>query len=159
MSNGQATMPTHERLMFLRSRLACRRPRRTTLFVVPWINVVLLLFAFHIVQSQRLLAPGLILSLPAAPFTGGAPAGSEVVTVLRNGAIFFHDERVPVENLATALRRTPAASARATLLVEADGDVTHKLLTTVYAAAQSAGYTNVVLATRLPDSTGAAGAR
>ena len=124
--------------------------------MVPWINVALLLFAFHFVQSQRLLSPGLNLSLPVASFTGGAPAGCDVVTVLRSGMIFFHDERIPVENLAPAFRQTPATAARDTLLVEADGDVTHALLTTVYSAALTAGYTNVVLATRLPDSTGPA---
>jgi biopolymer transport protein ExbD len=156
MSNGPATLPTHERLMFLRSRLVCKRPRRTTLFVVPWINIVMLLFAFYIVQSQRVLSPGLVLSLPAAPFTGGAPADSEVVTVLRNGAIFFHDERVAIENLAPALRKNGGPASHRSLLIEADGDVTHRLLADVYNAAQQAAYSNVVLATRLPETAGPA---
>lgn len=152
MSNGHTALPTHERLMFLRSRLACKRPRRTTLFVVPWINIALLFFAFYAVQSQRILSPGLHLSLPAVSFTGGAPAGSEVVTVLRNGSIFFHDERVALENLSAALRRTGDPATRPTLLIEADGDVTHRVLADVYNAARQASFTNVVLATRLPDS-------
>ena len=159
MSDGPAALPFRLRLVFLRSHIACKRPRRTTIFVVPWVNVVLLLFAFYIVQSKRLLSPGLMLSLPAAPFAGGAQSGSEVVTVLRSGAIFFHDEHVAIENLAATLRKTPAASASGTLLIEADGDVTHKLLAAVYSAAQSAAYTNVVLATRLPDANGAPGSR
>lgn len=159
MSHGPATQPTHERLMFLRSRIACRRPRRTTLFVVPWINLVILLFAFYVVQSRRVLAPGLVLSLPPAPFTGGAPAGSEVITVLSNGSIFFHDERVALENLPASLRRAGDPASRPALLIEADGEVTHRLLAEVYDAARQASFTNVVLATRLPETSGAGHAR
>lgn len=155
MSSTVASLPTHERLMFLRSRLACRKPRRTTLFVVPWINVVLLLFAFHVVQSQRVLSPGIMMTLPAVPFSGGAPIDAEVVSVLRTGAVFFHDQRVPMENLVAALRSARERAPRPTLLIEADGEVAHKLLAGVYSAAQMAGYRDVVLATRLPDAPGA----
>lgn len=155
MSSGPAMLPTHERLMFLRTRMACRRPRRTSLFVVPWINVVVLVFAFYVVQSHRVLSPGIVLALPAAPFSGGAPSGSDVVTVLRSGAIFFHDQRIALENLPAALREIRVPEAPPALLIEADGDVTHKLLADVYNAAHQAAITNVVLATRLPESTGA----
>jgi len=152
MSEGRTALPTRERLMFLRSRLACKRPRRTTLFVVPWINIALLFFIFHLVQSQRVLSPGIVLSLPAAPFAGGAPADAEVVAVLRNGSIFFRDERVMMENLQTVLRRAHDTGVRDTLLIEADGEVRHRLLSDVYNAARSAGFKDVVLATRLPES-------
>lgn len=154
MSNGAATLPTHERLMFLRSRLACRRPRRTTLFVVPWINIALLLFGFNLIQSQRVLSPGIVLALPAAPFAGGAPPDAEVLAVLRNGAIFFRDERVAAENLQTVLRRAHQAGAAGSLLVEADGEVRHRLLSDVYNAALAAGFKEVVLATRMPEQGG-----
>lgn len=156
MTPTQDILPTHERLKFLRSRLACKKPGRMTLFVVPWINIALLMFIFQHVHSQRLLSPGISLNLPAAPFTGGAPVGSEVVTVLRNGSLFFHDERVALDNLTAALRRAGADGT--TLMIEADGGVTHERLTAVYNAAQAAGFREIVLATRLPDG-GADGAR
>lgn len=153
MTDAQPIAPTHERLMFLRSKLACRKPRRNTLFVLPWINIALLLFAFHLVQSRRTLSPGIELSLPVAPFTGGAPAGSEVITVLRNGSIYFKDERVPAGQIEEILRRAASAPAgTGSLLIEADRAVTHDQLAAVCNAAQSAGYRAVVLATRLPDA-------
>lgn len=157
-----SSLSTHERMQFLRRRITCRQRRGAGLFsIAPWINLALLAFLFFAVQSQRVLSPGISLALPVAPFTGGAPGNAEVVTVLRNGAIFFHDERILRENLAAALTKARRPDTASTLLVEADGEVPHRLLVEVYTGAQAAGYRDVVLASRLPDgiADGAAGGR
>lgn len=158
MNNVATPLAPLERLTFLRARLNCRRPRRTTLFVVPWINVSLLLFIFYVAQSQRVLSPGINLTLPESSFAGGAPVDAEVISVLRNGAIFLRDQRVSNERLVAELRAA-RSSSRPTLLLEADGEVPHKMLAHVYNAAREAGYRDIVLATRLPDAGAPATAR
>lgn len=142
-----ATKGEYQLLMGLRKQLRCNKRRGGLFHVVPWINVVLLLFLYYVVQAQRLVSPGVTIALPDAESDGGAPVGSEVVTVLRDGIIFYRDEKLSPEKLLSALRA--GNGSRSTLLVEADGSVPNSTLVSVCEAARAAGFQQVVLATRL----------
>jgi biopolymer transport protein ExbD len=133
--------------MGLRKQLRCNKRRGGLFHVVPWINVLLVLFLYYVVQQQRLVSPGVTISLPDAAADGGAPIDSEVVTVLRDGIIFYRDEKLSPEKLLPALRA--GGTVRSTLLIEADGSVPNATLVRVYEAARTAGFRQVVLATRL----------
>ena len=141
------TRGDYQLLMGLRRKLRASRRRSGLFHVVPWINILLLLFLFYVVQQQRLVAPGVTVALPDAASDGGAPADSDVVTVLRGGVVFYHDERVASDRLEAAIRAR--RNGRASLLIEADGSVPNATLIAVCEAARTAGYSNVVFATRL----------
>ncbi|HOW98659.1 MAG TPA: biopolymer transporter ExbD [Kiritimatiellia bacterium] len=145
--------PEIERLSTLRRRFRTRlRPATGPMATVPLLNVFLLLWLFHIVNSAFVLQPGIRMQLPAAPFTAGAHYGTRVVTLTQEGQIFFEDERVSLAELPAALAkavgRTPSP-----LLIEADGRVRHQVLVHIYAMATEAGFREVLLATRLPERT------
>jgi biopolymer transport protein ExbD len=141
-----------QRLFYLRERFTRRRAGASGLLlqVAPWADVVLLALLFFLTQSGFVLQPGLSLDLPAMPMTGGARYSAPVVTIAREGMMFFNDSPITVEGLRLALARGRAVGEGASLVVEADASVSHRTLAAVYSAAIEAGVSNIVLATRLP---------
>lgn len=127
-----------------REWLACGRPD-----AIPLINVALLMFLFLMVQSAFVLQPGVVVRLPASPFTSGVPYGAMVVTISQEGMVFFNDERIPLAGLADAFARTAHDHPDATLIIEADGRVNHQKLVEVYNKAMQAGLKEIALATRV----------
>ncbi len=123
---------------------------------VPLVNLALLLYIFHLVQSPFVLQPGLLVNLPASPFHSGVPYGARVVTMTQSGLIFFNDERMTLETLSTALAQWDRERPETTLLIEADGRVLHETLVRVYNMALASGIEKVVLATRPPQGGRAA---
>ena len=115
----------------------------------PWINAVLLFFLFFIVNSGFVLQPGISVDLPSAPMVGGASYGSPVVTVSQEGLIFFNDERTTMDGLSTLFTAMPEDQKSASLVIEADGKVSHERLVQIYTMALKAGVKRVVLATRI----------
>lgn len=143
--------PEIERLSTLRRRFRTRlRLVSGPMATVPLLNVFLLLWLFHIIQSAFVLQPGIRMQLPAAPFTSGARYGTRVVTLTQEGQIFFDDERMSMAELPAALAKA-ASWAPSPLLIEADGRVRHQALVHIYAMATEAGFREVLLATRLPE--------
>ena len=146
--------PDIERLASLPRRFRTRlRPARSPLAVVPLLNVVLLLWLFSIVNSSFVLQPGIRMDLPAAPFTAGARYGTLVVTLTQEGLVFFNDERVSLDALSAAFARSVSGKSPMPLLIEADGRVRYQTLVDIYNMATTAGFREVVLATRLPGRT------
>lgn len=140
-----------DRLFYYRRRFhATHRTLRGLLAVAPWVNVVLLVLMFFLVNTSFVVQPGVTLNLPSAPLTAGARYGDLVVTIPQEGMYFFQDERMTLDGLAAALAREARELPDATLMVEADGRVSHQTLVRVYAMAHQAGLREVVLATRQP---------
>lgn len=140
-----------DRLFYYRRRFhATHRSLRGLLAVAPWVNVVLLVLMFFVVNSSFVIQPGISLNLPTTPVTGGARFGDLVVTIPQEGMFFFNDERMTLDGLAAALAREAREHPDAALLVEADGRIDHQTLVRVYGMAHQAGLREVVLATRQP---------
>jgi biopolymer transport protein ExbD len=144
--------PVRERLFHLRPHFRRQRTASAGLLlqVAPWVNVVLLVLLFFIVNSGFVLQPGVAIDLPSTPMTGGARYSAQVVTISREGMMFFNDSPTTLAGLKAALARGRAAGDDETLVVEADASVSHRTLMAVYNAALEAGISKVVLATRLP---------
>jgi biopolymer transport protein ExbD len=140
-----------DRLFYYRRRFhATHRSLRGLLAVAPWVDVVLLVLMFFVVNASFVIQPGVSLNLPAAELPGGARFGDLVVTIPQEGMFFFNDERMTLDGLAAALAREARARPDATLMVEADGRIAHQTLVRVYGMAHQAGLRDVVLATRQP---------
>lgn len=153
--NAPAELPIRDRLFHLRRRLKPRSAVRSALLDVPsLVNVALLLLMFFVAQSHFVLQPGIAVSLPAAPMTGGARYGSLVVTLTQEGLILFNDERTTFDGLADDLKRQARAQPDSALVIEADSRVRHGDLVRVYNLATAAGIRQVVLATRIPSPAG-----
>lgn len=117
---------------------------------LPFVDILLLLFFFFVLQSRFVLQPGIRVRLPAAPFADGAPYSSLVVTISQEGMVFFNDQRTTMEGLRSAFQQAAYEHPDRALIVEADGRVLHSRLVDIYNMAEEAGLRDIVLATRLP---------
>ena len=125
-----------------------RRPR-SVVGVAALVDLALLLFLFVAHQLPFVLQPGIALTLPEAPFTGGAPyASSIVLTMAQEDLIFVDDERTTLAGLEAALARAVHRNPNAPLLIEADARVAYESLVRVYNLARQQGVQDVVRATR-----------
>lgn len=147
----EPTPQLRERLFYFRRRFsATHRPVRALLQVAPWVNVVLLLLLFFMVNSSYVVQPGVRLQLPLAPFTDGARYGSLVVTIPQEGMFFFADQRLTLDGLASELQKAGREQPDTSLVIEADRRVSHGTLVQVYHMALGAGLRDVLWATRSP---------
>jgi biopolymer transport protein ExbD len=140
----------YDRVFFFRGNYRPRRVvRRTFTGLVAFADALALLGLFLYAQSAFVLQPGVRVNLPTAPFTDGAAYGSMVVVVSQEGFVFFNDERIPLEGLASAFRQSAHDQENSTLLIEADAKVRQDTLVEIYNMAAEAGIRDVVLASRL----------
>jgi biopolymer transport protein ExbD len=128
--------------------------------IAPWVNVVLLLLFFHIVGSRLMLQPGIVVSLPQAPFTDGTRPGLMVVVLPVGGAqagageemVFFDDERFRVnepaqmDRLKQAFGRAARLRPDTALILQADQQVRHGTVVTLMNMALEVGISRVNVA-------------
>jgi biopolymer transport protein ExbD len=128
----------------------------------PWISVLLLLGLYWVVNSQRMLHPGVVVDLPSAAFTEGVPSGMIAVVLSVPGGrvgehqeiIFFDDERFIVGGagqlqalkhaMAVRLKQHPNAS----LIIQADRRILHGTVVDLISAAKDVGVRRVDLAAK-----------
>ena len=138
------------RLFHLRRRYLPRnRGLRGIIDPASWINVVLMVLFFFVIESGFVLQPGIVMELPRAPLVDGARYGSLVITMSGEDMIFFNDERHSLASLGPALAAAAVGEPDKTLVIEADKRVTQSRLVDVYNLAVEAGIERVVLATRI----------
>lgn len=140
-------------LTFMRRRYPLRlRLARGLIGAVPLADLTFLVLMFLIMNSWFILKPGVFLQLPEADFVSGAHMGSSVVTLSREGLIFFNDERTTLEHLPQRLLESSRRKTDSLLVIEADSRITHGVLMRVYTIAKRAGYNEVVLATKMMET-------
>lgn len=142
---------THDRLFYLRRKFPSKvRPVRGLLEVAPWVDVVLLIVLFFIVNSAFVIRPGITMELPASPMMDGARYDAMVVTVTQDNMVFFNDEKTSLDGLGPKLEEAARKRPDAALVIEADARVQNRTLVNIYNMAAAAGLRQVTLATRLP---------
>ena len=128
----------------------------------PWIDVVLLLFIFVLINSRLVLQPGVVVSLPEAPFSQGTAFGLvAVVLSVSDGAtggskaiVFFDDERFLVgsdeqmEGLAQALAARLKEHPDAPLVLQADQSIAQGIMVEIVNLAAGVGVKQVNVAVR-----------
>ena len=112
-------------------------------------DVVLLFIFFFIMSSSFIVQPGIKLSLPVATVNEGVPYSAMVLTVTKEGMVFFGDERISLDDVETALTQLAFEEPERTLLLQADGQVTHHELMRIYDLAIKTGVKEVALAAGL----------
>jgi len=144
------TSTTRDRLFHLRRNFRPQlRGAGGLLEATPWVDVVLLLILFILMQSATLKKPGLHVNLPSAVVTSGARYDAFVLTVPQEGVYYFSDERLPWVILSERLRQAAVDHPGKELIIEADEMLTYGSLTAIYNLAIESGWKDVFLATRL----------
>jgi biopolymer transport protein ExbD len=111
-------------------------------------DVVLLVLLFFMISSSYVSRPGVEIQLPDVETTSGLPMDSLVVTLTRNGQIFFNDRRLQSRDLQTALERAHRERPDSPLVIEADGEVPVSVQMSVYEKGAKAGVSRIAFATR-----------
>ena len=122
MNNQNPTNPAknHERQRWRRYRPRRRLTIGPLGLVVPLVNVALLAVLFLVLKSGVVLRPGIILQLPQSEFVAGTAYNTMVLVMTQEGLIFFNDNRIPLEGLASALNQAAHRNRQVSLSIEAD---------------------------------------
>jgi len=139
------------------------RLNRGLVGAAPWVNLALLIALYLYLLAPNVLQPGIAVQLPESPFADGRHYGHSVVVLSlpvagaagREEIFFFDDQRylgretAQVDALRAALARAWSGKPNLPLVIEADRDVRHETLVTLFNMASDAGFREVTLGTRL----------
>ena len=130
--------------------------------MAPWMDVVLLLILFILLDGRLVLQPGHVVELPRAPFTEGTRPGLVAVILPagstgtggggREDMVFFDDERFMVrdaeqlQSLKQALVRGMQRRDEDVLVIQADRRVPHGTVQQIVQVAIEAGLRKVNIA-------------
>jgi biopolymer transport protein ExbD len=112
------------------------------------VDVVLLILMFFMISSSYVTRPGVQISLPVSDQSQGFQMNAMVVTLTRNGLVFFNDQRLEMAELSKALQRAHIENPDLPLVIEADESVTVEVQMKVVGDATRVGIEEIALATR-----------
>jgi len=151
----------------LRTRFTPRVPLcRGLINAAPWINIVLLVGAFLVLQSRVVLKPGVVMQLPETTLVSGSGRGIFAVATssktgesgIREEMIFFDDEPFYVasadgmKELKKRLFRKARDNPDTPLIIEADISVQYGTVVMLCDMARAAGFQSANLAQRAVES-------
>ncbi|MDR0584128.1 MAG: biopolymer transporter ExbD [Treponema sp.] len=113
--------------------------------ITPLLDVVFQLLLFFILTSA-LVQPGIELDLPESDQTSEALEADLVISVDRDGRVFFNDRVVSIEKIETSLRSFAAQNSNGNVLVRVDGAASYRNFFTILDASRNAGVKNLHLA-------------
>lgn len=114
--------------------------------IIPLVNVVFLLLIFFALSSTVVLQPGIAVTLPYSAFTLAPQRNPQIISITGAPApaIFFHDQRLTLDELAKSLADSRIKNR--TLIIKADRSVSYDLVMRIMNRTLQMGFT-VVLAT------------
>ena len=113
------------------------------------LDLALIFLSFFLLLSPTLVKPGIQIDLPIANFTQGLNLYSDIVSITRNGDIYYDDELMSLESLEEKLSLLIENQSNAIVIIESDRNVTHGRLVDVWSAIQNSGVQSISLATGL----------
>lgn len=122
------------------------RSRPQQLNLTPLIDIVFLLLVFFLLTTHFIEEDGLGVRLPAAASTVEHRADDLVVTITRDGEIFFRGRRLGLGDLTAALA-AGIGGGTATVVVRGDRELDLQTAVAVMESAQRAGAAKIVVAT------------
>lgn len=139
----------HTKSQALRRFKPSRKPAGVFTIAVAFCDSSLIALAFFLAVSPFVLQPGINISLPDSPFSGGARFGSMVLSISRGGWFYFNNERLSEAGLQASLEHAASIHPDAVLIIEADDQVEHGVVVKAWNAAMKAGISEVSIATRI----------
>lgn len=128
------------------------RPRRRTgrgfLTGTVFLDAALLFSAFVLATAPFVRQPGIALDLPVAGQCNGIRFNDMVLSITREGLLFFNDEQIALNQLEPAFRAAVEKRPGIALILEADASVSQATAAAVYDAAAAAGFRQLFIATQ-----------
>lgn len=139
----------HAKSQALRRFKPSRKPAGVFTIAVAFCDSSLIALAFFLAVSPFVLQPGINITLPDSPFSGGARFGSMVLSISRGGWFYFNNERLTEAGLQASLENAAFMHPDSVLIIEADDRVEHGVVVKAWNAAMQAGISEVSIATRI----------
>ena len=123
---------------------------RTTLDLVPLIDVVFQLIIYFMVATTFIVTPGISLLLPRSTTSEPVAMTRLVVTILSRDEIYLNKERYDLRGLDGRLRAISKVEKEKvkTIIIEGDSDVPYSLMVDVLDILRNNGFKGVNLRTR-----------
>jgi biopolymer transport protein ExbD len=128
-------------------QLSNGRPRRVTLDLTPLIDVVLMLVIFFMLTTTFVLSPGVQVDLPQGSSLQEPRESDAIITITKEGAVYFQDAQVSLETLQAVLQRAKSQQPRLRVVMKADTVVQHGRVVAVMDIAKLVGIERLAIAT------------
>ena len=113
--------------------------------VTPLVDVVLVLLVIMMVTATYIVAQTLKIELPKSSTSDEPVTTVAKVTLTKDQAILFNDEKVDEPELVRRLRAAKAGNADLNLVVSADKDVAHGVVVHAIDVAKKVGITKFAI--------------
>lgn len=124
-----------------------------SIFLVPMLNVLVLVLAFSTLSGSFVSQPGLSIAAPYTSFALAPRWNPQVVTITSGAAplIYYHDRPVSPEELASLLDGKKGEER--SMIIRADGNAPHALVTAVMNIGLEHGYSVAIAGRMLPNAS------
>ncbi|ETW99904.1 MAG: hypothetical protein ETSY1_13260 [Candidatus Entotheonella factor] len=132
-------------------RFSSGRPRRVALEMTPLIDVVLMLVIFFMLTTTFVLSPGIEVDLPQGHTSQEPRERDVIITMTRQGIIYYQDAQVSLETLRATLQRAHNRQPELRVVIKADTLVPHGRVVSVMDIAKYLGIDRLAVATAPPE--------
>jgi len=155
-SANKSNPARRQQLFFSRSYSAARKYAGGPFTAAAFLDIALImvLFIATIHFSDLVVRPGITLDLPSAEFSGGhsfSGYDTILITLSREGMIFFNDELTTMEGLASSIAQAGHRGADTGLLIQADASIDYGTIIRIFNMGVEAGLRDVTLATSIAE--------
>jgi biopolymer transport protein ExbD len=119
--------------------------------MTPLIDVVLMLVIFFMLTTTFVLSPGIEVDLPRGHTSQEPRERDAIITMTREGAIYFQDAQVSLETLRAVLQRARNRQPELRVVIKADTLVPHGQVVSVMDIAKYLGIDRLAVATAPPE--------
>jgi biopolymer transport protein ExbD len=113
--------------------------------LTPMLDVVFIMLIFFIVTASFIKEAGIDVNRPDAPTADTMPDASILVAISEGDEIWIDRKQIDPRGVRAALERLRAENPKGSMVIQADEESTHEVLTIVMEAAKQAGITNVAI--------------
>lgn len=114
--------------------------------------LLIILFFITIHFSELIVRPGIKLELPSSKFQDGGHYDrfdTVLITLSREGMVFFNDELTTLAGLESAIARAGHSDRDTSILIQADASIDYGTIIRIFNMGAQAGIEDVTLATSI----------
>lgn len=153
--NGRARVDAQAaKCFFKRPYSVARSFSRTPFTPVVFMDLAMLLVLLFVTIefSELVVRPGIKLQLPSTRFSDGShfdKYDTILITLSREGMVFFNEELTNMEGLASSIARAGQQGDDTSILIQADASIDYGTIVRIFNMGDDAGIKDITLATSI----------
>ncbi|MCX8081924.1 MAG: biopolymer transporter ExbD [bacterium] len=118
--------------------------------IAPLIDVVFLQLIYFMLTSSFIMQPGIKINLPQATTSETVTEKEIIISITKEGGIFYRETPLSIEQLENVLKNTLAVNKDRILIIKGDRKAEHGIVVKVMDIARRTGINKIVIGT-LPE--------